>query len=358
MFAHYKLEPHSQSMKLRYFLLFLIICLVACAKGADQKTSSDKSIVTTSDSINNVIEDTIQFIEERSEYKTADDIKIVKDLKYDKYTLEDVYPYKDTTRVFQWNKIAEHLAHLENMQQNKNNWAILSNYKNQNREAPLVYSFVRNEYKRVSDTLDVERYQGTPLYLIGDSVKPTRYGRDGWLVHLLSPDTLNMVKIEGVSFDGQYEVPRSYIIPWGDTIVLNKVVVVDVKNQNISTLEKTDTAWVVRSMNPATTGVHRPPYAHETPVGLFAIQQKKNKMLYTHDGSQELAGYAPYANRFTNGAYIHGVPTSSVNAPIIEYSWSLGTTPRSHMCVRNTSSHAKFIYDWAKIKESVVLVID
>lgn len=31
-------------------------------------------------------------------------------------------------------------------------------------------------------------------------------------------------------------------------------------------------------------------------------------MIYLKDGSPEVAGYAPYASRFTDGAYIHGVP--------------------------------------------------
>ena len=41
---------------------------------------------------------------------TAEQIEISKDLLYDQYTLEDTYPYKDTTRQFQWDKIKERLA--------------------------------------------------------------------------------------------------------------------------------------------------------------------------------------------------------------------------------------------------------
>ena len=44
---------------------------------------------------------------------TAEQIQITKDLLYDQYTLEDTYPYKDTTRQFQWDKIKERLALLE-----------------------------------------------------------------------------------------------------------------------------------------------------------------------------------------------------------------------------------------------------
>ena len=46
---------------------------------------------------------------------TAEQIQITKDLLYDQYTLEDTYPYKDTTRQFQWDKIKERLALLENI---------------------------------------------------------------------------------------------------------------------------------------------------------------------------------------------------------------------------------------------------
>jgi len=142
------------------------------------------------------------------------------------------------------------------------------------------------------------------------------------------------------------------------TASFKHVVVVDVKNQNICALEHVDGGWKIRSMNPATTGKHAPPYAMETPVGIYLLQEQKPKMFYYKDGTTDIAGYAPWASRFTNGAYIHGVPTNSVKAPIIEYSATLGTIPRSHMCVRNASSHAKFVYDWIKPNQSLVIVID
>lgn len=339
-------------MKL-YKLTFLILILLFF--------SCERKVVDQAD---NLLIDSLNVEKKEVEKKeilreiTRDDLVLIKGLEFNKYTLDDEYPYRDTTRIFQWEKIKERLAFLENTQKEKYRWAILSNYKNNNKESPLVYDFVRNAYKRVSDTLGVERYQSAPLFLPGDTIQPIRYGRDGWLVHIQSSDTLDMVRVKGVSFEGEYDVPKRYIIPWGDTIVLKKAVFVDVTNQNIASVEKMDSAWIIRSMNPCTTGRHKPPYAQETPVGLYAVQEKKKKMFYTHDGSSELAGYAPYASRFTNGAYIHGVPTNSVDAAIIEYSWSLGTIPRSHMCVRNASSHAKYVYEWGLIKETVIFVID
>lgn len=296
---------------------------------------------------------------ERKRPRTADDINLSKEIAFDKYTLEDEYPYKDTVRVFQWDKIKEKLAHVDNFQRGKKRYAVLQNYKNRNGEAPVVANYVRNAYKRVSDTLGTERYQSVPLYAEGNSDAPIIYGRDGSLVELLSSDTIPMVKIAGISFEGTWEVPKRYVKTIGDTVTFNHVVVVDVTNQNICTIERSEEAsWRILSMNPATTGVHKPPYSMETPTGIFVLQEKKPKMLYVKDGTKTIQGYAPHASRFTNGGYVHGVPTQSPNASIIEYSATLGTTPRSHMCVRNASSHAKFIYDWAKTLQSLVVVIE
>lgn len=301
------------------------------------------------------MEDTIPVIDTLS----AQDIIIEKALLFDKYTPEDTYPYKDTTRMFQWDKIRERLAYLVNIQGGHPHWAILQNYKNKNREAPLTKHYKRNAYKRISDTLGVERYQSVPLYLPGDSV-PERYGRDGSPVKYLG-DSADYIKVETVAFKGIWMVPKRYIVHIADSIKLTKAIVVDVTNQNITALEQDSTKkekWMVRSMNPATTGRHAPPYAQETPVGMYVIEEKKPKMIYLKDGSSEVGGFAPWASRFTNGAYIHGVPVNAPGTKIIEYSASLGTTPRSHMCVRNASSHAKFIYDWGILTGTIVFVID
>ena len=289
---------------------------------------------------------------------TPEQIHITKELLYDKYTLEDTYPYKDTTRNFQWDKIKEQLALLENIQQQPSQWAILQNYKNRNGEAPLVRTFKRNAYGRVADTLGVERYQSVPLYLLTDTLVPERYGQAGELTRFLE-DGEKFVKTEPIFTGGEWMIPKKYVKVIGDTVIFNKAIFVDRHNQNIATLERTgEGEWVVRSMNPSTTGLHRPPYAQETPLGMFVLQEKKVKMVFLKDGSKETGGYAPYASRFTDGAYIHGVPVNEPRKTQIEYSWSLGTTPRSHMCVRNATSHAKFIFDWAPVNETIIFVLE
>jgi lipoprotein-anchoring transpeptidase ErfK/SrfK len=144
-----------------------------------------------------------------------------------------------------------------------------------------------------------------------------------------------------------------------DVNTFGKVIFVDRRNQNIATLEKSGDKWLVRSMNPATTGLHRPPYQMETPLGVYVIQEKKQKMFYMGDGTGVIEGYSPYASRFTRGGYIHGVPINNPEATqLIEFSASLGTTPRSHMCVRNATSHAKYVYEWAPTLEALVYIIE
>ncbi len=296
---------------------------------------------------------------EKSQLLTAGDIHLTKELLYDKYTLDDVYPYKDTTRCFQWDKIKVQLANVENISNEEAQWAILQNYKNRNGEAPLVKRFERNKYNRVTDTLGVQRYQSVPLYLLTDTLQPEIYGRDGEPVRYLE-QVGSFVKVAPAYTGGTWYVPLKYVKLIPDSITrFKKVVAIDRHNQNIASMENTGRGqWVVRSMNPATTGKNSPPYSQRTPLGLYLLQEKKVKMIFLKDGSQETGGFAPYANRFCNGGYIHGVPTNVPQTGIIEYSQTLGTIPRSHMCVRNATSHAKFIYEWAPVNESIIFVLE
>ncbi|MDD3900445.1 MAG: L,D-transpeptidase [Dysgonamonadaceae bacterium] len=345
-----KLRPMIRSNSYTFFFSIVLLLQLGCDLGNRNNSVSAGTVIVDEDSTKHILQ--------KRKILTKDDIVLQKAFKYDQYTLNDEYPYKDTVRYFQWEKIKKGIAHIENEIAKGGKWGVLSNYKNQNKEAPTIDDFTRNDYGHVTDQYGVERYQSSPLFNINDETKLMRYGRDGWLVKILGSDTTEMVRIEGVSLDGEYLLPKNYLISWGDSVMFEKVVAVDVTNQNIATLQKNGNEWYILSMNPATTGIHKPPHSHETPTGIFAVQEKKEKMYYLIDGTNTIAGYAPYASRFTNGAYIHGVPIKYPQKSIIEYSPSLGTTPRSHMCVRNASSHAKFVYDWATVKQSIVIVID
>ena len=339
---------------MKYFPVFCLLwglLLAACRDGQAPAPSSDGGVYAASPA-----EPIVPVFVERP--LTASDIVLTKDFLYDQYTLEDVYPYRDTVRSFKWEIIRNCLAYIENMQRDSVRWVVLQNYRNLNREAPLVRKYVRNVYRRVADTLGVERYQSVPLYLPSDTLVPERYGRDGTIAYLHGTEG-SFCRVHPATFVDEWLVPVRYLKPLADSTVFHHVVFVDRRDQNIATLERVaEGRWKIRSMNPATTGRHAPPYAQETPLGMFLVQQKKERMIFLKDGSTATGGYAPYASRFTNGAYIHGVPVNVPATAMIEYSWSLGTTPRSHMCVRNATSHSKFIFDWAPLEQSLVVVIE
>lgn len=330
------------------FLFLSLFCFIACT----EKSKEDKYY-------DQIAKDSVLIEKARSLVGIKpEDIVIEKELLYDKYTLDDTYPYRDTTRSFQWDKIKKELAVLENFQHEFFAWGILQNYRNNNGEAPLIKKYVRNEYKRVADTLGIERYQSVPLFLPNDSVTGERYGRDGALVKLMKDSVGSFYKVATIDSKGLWLVPKKYVKAIHDSVIFKKAIFVDRNNENIVTLEKVDSKWIVRSMNPATTGLHRPPYQQETPLGIFVIQEKKSKMYFLVDGTTRTGGFAPYASRFCNGGYIHGIPVNAPRTALIEYSASLGTTPRSHMCVRNATSHAKFVYDWAPTEKTIVFVIE
>lgn len=338
-------------MPLPFFTLFVLLAFQFCTpqkKPAGQATEADSTAVNDSTRLP---------LSHKPKPPVIEPVVIRKELLYDKHTLTDTYPYKDTTRRFQWEKIWQRVAMLDSLQREPDEWAVLQNYRNRNGEAPLVRHFLRNSYKRITDSLGVERYQSVPLYAPGDSIAPERYGRDGELVKRLNDDPKFMA-VETICLKGKWLVPVNYVKPIADTVVFKKAIFVDRTNQNIATLEKVGREWLVRSLNPATTGQSKPPYAQETPLGIFVVQEKKPKMIFLVDGSTETGGFAPYASRFTNGGYIHGVPVNAPGKTPIEFSQTLGTVPRSHMCVRNATSHARFIYDWGKTEETLVFVFD
>lgn len=284
--------------------------------------------------------------------------RIEKELEYDKYTLADTFNYGKTVRYFQWDKVREAIRKVEQIQENEPHWGVLQNKGNAHGESPLVKEWHRDEYKRVADRNNLERWQSAPLYNFDDTKVPEVYGRDGSPVKILEEDSLGYYYVETVNFDGRWRVPVRYVKRLDDDTRFEHVIMVDRTMQTVMTLEHVGDKWLIRSMNPATTGAHNPPYQQPTPLGIHVIQEKKPKMFYTGDGNSTIVGFAPWASRFSSGGYVHGVPVNNPKGQPIEFGGTLGTIPRSHMCIRNATSHAKFVYDWAPTLRSLVVVIE
>ena len=137
-------------MMKRIEFIYLLTGFCTICSCTSKANSEIKEVITE---VHNTVTEAIAEIVEKD--IKPEDIRLDKELLYDKHTLKDTYPYKDTTRHFQWEKIKERLALLENIRKKPAQWCILQNYKNRNGEAPLVKSFKRDAYKRIADTLGV-----------------------------------------------------------------------------------------------------------------------------------------------------------------------------------------------------------
>ncbi|MGL4779660.1 MAG: L,D-transpeptidase [Bacteroidales bacterium] len=289
-------------------------------------------------------------------FTTVNSATIKKDLTFTKYTLADTTYVGKKMHIIQWNKIDSVLNEVESFEDSNSKFGVLTNYKNIKGIAPIVENHSIDKYHEIQDAYGYERDQAIPLYNSADLKTAVRYAHDGTWVGIAKTEN-NASYCNIITPHGSWYIPDKYIKPI-DATKFTKVIVIDRLNQNIVTLEEQDNTWYVRSINPATTGLDNPPYKKATPLGYFVLQAKEEKMVYNKDKGTGVAGYAPFANRFSGGAYIHGVPVELPATALIEYSPTLGTSPRSHMCVRNATSHAKFIYDWAPVDATIIVVID
>lgn len=242
----------------------------------------------------------------------------------------------------------------------ENRIGYISNYKNIN-----GYTIAHKGSN--IDSYGNDRSQSAPGYTDVNK-SDFRYFPDGMIVSILE-ETEYYYRVSTPTFDGEYFIPRKFISFKNVSNEIKKVIVIDDLNQNEGVFEWSGDSWTLVSYIYATTGVESK-YSFKTPKGHFMAVEKKPYFLYLEDGTSRISGFAPFAVRFSGGGYIHGVPidfklgqnqynTSPTN-PINheEYLFTIGTTPRSHKCVRNFTSHAKFLYEWAEIGSTAVIVID
>ena len=94
---------------------------------------------------------------------TPDQIVLEKKLAYDKYTLEDSYPYGKRSRSFHCEKIKEYLALLATVQQPPSLWGFLRTRHTRNGESPLVKKERLDRYSGMADQMGTGRWQGIAL---------------------------------------------------------------------------------------------------------------------------------------------------------------------------------------------------
>jgi len=286
--------------------------------------------------------------------------QLIFNLKYEKYLLSYPYSYeyKGETRTFEFQKMIE-TAKVAASEFEKGSLTYVSNYKDEHGKAPL--------YKgKMTDKNGGLRGAAAPAYEDLNNMEEFDYLPDGTLVRILEEsvaENSGFSKIYSIKDQREYYIPHKYIEWQRRLLKVEKVIVVDLKNQTIAALEnnihlkyfkasntylKND--WEIVSYSKCTTG-KLGTYHQPTPEGYFYAIEKKPFFYYLADGTNIVAGKEPWAIRFTAGAYIHGMSLG-------EYSPAIGTVPLSHKCVRNYTSHARFLYDWYEENKTIVTVIN
>ncbi|NLU35926.1 MAG: murein L,D-transpeptidase [Clostridiales bacterium] len=266
-----------------------------------------------------------------------------------------IHSSSGVNRTFQFDKMLSALQDLQQqLAQGKLNH--ISNYKNANGAPPKKGEGATDEY-------GMRIYQSAPGYFQPDTSSDFRYIPDGMLVRILD-QTDEFYRVAVDSFNQELYVPKNYIDPDNALSQATHVVIVDRNQQNQAAFEISAGEIRMVSYTLATTGL-KGQSSFETPLGFYRAIEKKDRFQYLKDGSDEIAGYAPFATRFCGGAYIHGVPVAYqekdgqlVDPGITEYLHTIGTFPRSHMCVRNFSSHAEFLYNWLDPANGAIIVIE
>lgn len=261
-----------------------------------------------------------------------------------------------TKRVFQFDKMHDAVLKAEKAA-GQGPLTYISNYHNLKGYAP---AYKGGELDNVGD----RRSQSAPGYPDPADLSEFSYLSDGALVRIVSSGN-EYTKVALVKNESVFFVPNKYVATPAAVIAIKKAIVIDRANQNEAVFEKIGPEWKVISYTVATTGTTGT-YHQPTPLGFYYGIEKRERFYYYEDGTTRIQGYAPYAIRFSGGAYVHGVPVNykfdsdgnRIDPGKAEYSATLGTVPLSHKCVRNYTSHAKFIYDWYTPGEVVVIVIE
>ena len=265
-----------------------------------------------------------------------------------------VHSTKGKTRKFRFNKMAEGINELEE-ELAEGTMHFVVNYKNHSGTPPQDGDIAVDEY-------GYRVYHSAPVYQEADQDSEYRYAPDGILVRILAEvDDFYHVYIP--TFEDNYYIPQQYIESEEEFNELEQVIVVDREQQNQAAFEVGEDMELV-SYTLSTTGIPGD-YSFETTLGSYKILQKRDRFEYLKSGAEKIGGYAPFGIRFTGGAYIHGVPVEyeeengeMIDPGMIEYLHTIGTFPRSNMCVRNFTSHAEFLYHWLDTEKSAVIVIE
>lgn len=244
-------------------------------------------------------------------------------------------------RVFRFEKMISRIKDVEKFIDENNSTGT---------ELASTNSYVPNPYNK--DMLRKKDKYGTSLdqNIIGEYKDELIYIPDRSVLSILSEGKKEaQVKVEGIP-EYPLTVEKKYIarkpkISEG----FKKAIVADIDNQNLAAFEKVGDEWVLISYIYGKTGIESV-LGFETPRGSFIVPNLKYEMGYRGNYGEDL-GVARYAIRFSGGGYLHGTPVDYPEEPNKEFflaqkETGLGTFKGTRKCIRNTVSHARFLFEW------------
>jgi len=207
-----------------------------------------------------------------------------------------------------------------------------------------------------------------------------RYLSDGRIVSIKKRGTVeNLVMIPDSLRTYKIETGKTRKIDIEDDI--DRVIVIDLKNQNQGVFLKKDDVWQLISYTLVTTGINNNRDSYETPKGYFLVQNTVRQVIFPYNEKvkienleEEVVGdiaeediikeeyeivkkysRANYGIRFSGGGYIHGIPLKddtvknlgseeAVKERKQRSEITLGTYKASHKCIRSSEDHESFLY--------------
>ena len=245
-------------------------------------------------------------------------------------------------RIFRFQKALDKIHELENF---------IITQRKLGREVASTNSYVPNpdnvNFKRQKDKYGNTLDQSTDTIAVGSNEHI--YVPDRSILSIIEKrQTTSRVKVASIK---EELIIKNSAISFNPAISshFNKVIAIDIANQNMIIFEKIDDEWQVISYVYSKTGIESQ-LGFETPKGFFVAPVAKYVMPYNGEGGDK-QGYARFAVRFSGGGYLHGTPLNydeEINKEFFmkQKELTLGTFTGTRKCIRTTEDHAKFLFNW------------
>lgn len=186
-------------------------------------------------------------------------------------------------------------------------------------------------------------------------------------------ETAEYIELETPFYGGPYYIKNNSKVYKKVSLndKINRYIAIDTNSQSEVAVERNieNNQYEVITYSFVTTGKDNGYSSYDTPHGVFMVAHTRTYMMFTRNlksteniktipkrlvagQGQVIAGEAPYAIRFSGGAYLHGVPgpIGASSAAKWYTASKIGTYKESHKCVRHYDDQIKFLFEWLSVE--------